>query len=72
MLVFSKALSPIKDLLRNDNSSLVDKVVERAMSFYTHGMDVVSWLTGTSPRPSTAYFAPVPISLPFISLTQLV
>jgi fatty acid synthase subunit alpha, fungi type len=43
-----------------------------ATSFYTHGMDVVSWLTGATPRPSTAYFASIPISLPLIGLTQLV
>jgi hypothetical protein len=72
VLVFPRALSPIKDLLGNINSSLFDKAAERAMSFYTHGMDVVSWPTSIILRPSTAYFASIPISLPFISLTQLV
>jgi fatty acid synthase subunit alpha len=39
--------------------------------FYAHGTDVVSWLTGASPRPSVDYLASVPLSLPLIGLTQL-
>ncbi|KAJ7285205.1 fatty acid synthase [Mycena rebaudengoi] len=39
---------------------------------FTHGLDVVSWLSGASPRPSTAYLASVPVSFPLIGLTQLV
>ncbi|KAF7312560.1 Fatty acid synthase subunit alpha [Mycena indigotica] len=39
---------------------------------YTFGLDVVSWLSGASPRPSTAYLASVPVSFPLIGLTQLV
>lgn len=39
-------------------------------SYYAHGMDVMSWLSGAS-RPSTAYLASVPLSLPLIGLTQL-
>src|SRR5215471_17807471 len=35
-------------------------------------MDVVSWLSGGSLRPSTTYLASVPISFPLIGLTQLV
>ena len=40
-------------------------------TYYTHGLDVVSWLTGAAPRPPTAYLASVPVSLPLIGLTQL-
>ena len=40
-------------------------------NFYTHGLDVLAWLSGTSPRPPLAYFASIPISLPLITLTQL-
>ncbi|EPT04918.1 hypothetical protein FOMPIDRAFT_112331 [Fomitopsis schrenkii] len=32
---------------------------------------VVSWLTGATLRPPTAYLASVPVSLPLIGLTQL-
>ncbi|KAJ7808688.1 fatty acid synthase beta subunit [Mycena olivaceomarginata] len=41
-------------------------------SHYTFGLDVVSWLSGASPRPSTTYLASVPVSFPLIGLTQLV
>jgi fatty acid synthase subunit alpha len=41
------------------------------VSFYTHGMDVYSWLTGATPRPPVEYLASVPLSLPLIGLTQL-
>ena len=40
-------------------------------SFYTHGLDVISWLSGASSRPPVAYFASIPISFPLIALTQL-
>lgn len=43
-----------------------------AFSFYTFGLDVVSWLSGETSRPSVAYLASVPVSLPLIGLTQLV
>ncbi|KAJ6458552.1 fatty acid synthase [Mycena sanguinolenta] len=41
-----------------------------ALLHYTFGLDVLSWLSGTSPRPSTTYLASVPISFPLIGLTQ--
>ncbi|KAI5983403.1 hypothetical protein EDD15DRAFT_2390897 [Pisolithus albus] len=41
-------------------------------SFYNYGMDVISWLSGAVARPSIAYLASVPISLPLIGLTQLI
>ncbi|KAF8896473.1 fatty acid synthetase alpha subunit [Infundibulicybe gibba] len=40
--------------------------------YYNFGLDVVSWLSGASPRPPTAYLASIPISFPLIGLTQLV
>ncbi|KAK7690523.1 hypothetical protein QCA50_005621 [Cerrena zonata] len=40
-------------------------------TYYTHGLDVHSWLSGATPRPPVAYLASVPISLPLIGLTQL-
>lgn len=42
-----------------------------SMPFYTYGLDVISWLSGALPRPSTQYFASVPVSFPLIGLTQL-
>ncbi|KII85134.1 hypothetical protein PLICRDRAFT_45274 [Plicaturopsis crispa FD-325 SS-3] len=44
----------------------------RDTSFYDHGLDVISWLNGTTPRPPVAYLATVPVSFPIIGLTQLV
>jgi fatty acid synthase subunit alpha len=45
---------------------------QQSTPFYTYGMDVVSWLSGASSRPSTAYLASVPIAFPLIGLTQLI
>lgn len=45
---------------------------EEDSSFFSHGLDIVSWLSGTIPRPPVAYTASVPISFPLIGLTQLV
>ena len=40
--------------------------------YYAHGMDVLAWLTGASPRPPVSYLASIPVSYPLIALTQLV
>ncbi|KAI0368773.1 fatty acid synthase [Pilatotrama ljubarskyi] len=40
-------------------------------TYYTHGLDVISWLSGASPRPPVAYLASIPVSFPLIGLTQL-
>ncbi|RDX57079.1 fatty acid synthase [Lentinus brumalis] len=48
---------------------LVEEAEEE--SFYTHGLNVISWLSGASPRPPVAYLASIPISFPLIALTQL-
>lgn len=41
-------------------------------NYYSHGLDVASWLSGAIPRPTTAYLASIPVSFPLIGLTQLV
>ena len=40
-------------------------------TYYTHGLNVHSWLSGATSPPPTSYLASVPISLPLIGLTQL-
>ncbi|KAF8199703.1 fatty acid synthase [Pholiota molesta] len=45
---------------------------ESESTFYTNGLDVVSWLSGATPRPPVSYLASVPVSFPLIGLTQLV
>jgi len=64
----------VSDLITSiTNEILVPLVLSReACSFYNYGMDVASWLSGTSPRPPVAYLASIPVSLPLIGLTQLV
>jgi fatty acid synthase subunit beta len=48
--------------------------VQQSTTFYTHRMNVSSWLSGAipGPRPPTAYLATVPVSFTLIGLTQLV
>lgn len=48
------------------------KAVEDGFSFYSQGLDTFGWLSGSAPRPSVAYLASIPLSLPLIGLTQLV
>ncbi|KAF9467993.1 fatty acid synthase [Collybia nuda] len=45
---------------------------QESTPYYTHGLNIIAWLTGATPRPSTAYLASVPVSFPLIGLTQLV
>lgn len=40
-------------------------------TFYTHGLNIISWLSGAVPRPPLPYLASVPVSMPLIGLTQL-
>jgi len=59
-------------------TSIVDDVLQplasasQGTSFYEHGLDVISWLTGAAPLPPIAYFASVPVSFPLIGLTQFI
>lgn len=41
-------------------------------TFYTYGLDVVSWLSGTAPRPAVSYLTSVPVSFSLIGFDQLV
>lgn len=51
---------------------LATKAEADGHSFYAHGLDVQSWLDGTTTTPSVEYLASIPISFPLIGLTQLV
>lgn len=57
----------------SDASKVLLQLVEESedTTFYTHGMDVVSWLSGATPVPPLSYLASVPVSMPLIGLTQL-
>ena len=59
-------LSKISELL----VKLAAKAEADGFTFYTHGLDIMSWLNGT--RPPVEYLASIPLSLPLIGVTQLV
>ncbi|KAH9856627.1 fatty acid synthase [Lenzites betulinus] len=63
----------VSAFLTSVTQEVLIKLVENAdeETYYTHGLDVVSWLSGASPRPPVAYLASIPISFPLIGLTQL-
>jgi fatty acid synthase subunit alpha len=57
-------------------ASIIDEVLQplasasQGTSFYEHGVNVISWLSGSAPLPSVDYLASVPVSFPLIGLTQ--
>ncbi|KAJ2985693.1 hypothetical protein NUW54_g10066 [Trametes sanguinea] len=63
----------VSQFLTNVTRDILVPLVEASEeeSFYTHGLDVISWLSGSTPRPPVAYLASIPISFPLIGLTQL-
>ncbi|KAF9267936.1 fatty acid synthase [Marasmius fiardii PR-910] len=69
--LYKPFVAPLIATLTNDVLSPLAEQHEYT-SFYTYGLDVASWLSGASSRPSTAYLASIPVSLPLIGATQLV
>jgi fatty acid synthase subunit beta len=53
-------------------AALATKSDAAGHAYYSHGLDVISWLDGSVPRPPVEYLASIPLSLPLIGLTQLV
>ncbi|BEI81958.1 hypothetical protein CcaverHIS002_0211180 [Cutaneotrichosporon cavernicola] len=51
---------------------LADKATAAGFPYYVDGLDVISWLNGSKPRPAVEYLASIPVSLPVIGITQLV
>ncbi|KAK0559784.1 fatty acid synthase alpha subunit Lsd1 [Tilletia horrida] len=65
-------VEPVLKVATRKLQHLVEQAtVEGYSSFYLPGLNVYSWLTGSQPRPSTAYLGSIPVSLPLIGLTQL-
>ncbi|KIR78245.1 fatty acid synthase subunit beta, fungi type [Cryptococcus gattii EJB2] len=60
-------ISEITDLL----ISLGHKADNNGYTYYSQGLDLLSWLDGSSPRPSVEYLASIPLSLPLIGVAQL-
>ncbi|WRT68297.1 uncharacterized protein IL334_005273 [Kwoniella shivajii] len=64
----------VKPLLTQITSLLLDlgeKADADGFAYYSHGLDLVSWLDGSSPRPTVEYLASIPLSLPLIGVAQL-
>ena len=47
------------------------KAEEDGFAYYPYGLDLLSWLDGSMPRPTVDYLASIPLSLPLIGVTQL-
>lgn len=75
MALFNTYRPFVEDLLTKLSQEvltpLADKATADGFTYYTEGLDVISWLNGSRPRPSTEYLASIPISLPVIGITQL-
>ncbi len=65
-------MQPLLESTQPVFEQLVQDAVKQGFgSFYTHGINVLGWLTGAVPEPAVAYLASVPLSLPLIGLTQI-
>ncbi|KZP00458.1 fatty acid synthase [Calocera viscosa TUFC12733] len=66
----------VRDFISTATYEILEPLAARAQeqghAYYSHGLDVLAWLTGTAPRPPLAYLASVPVSFPLMGLTQLV
>lgn len=51
---------------------LSDKAEIDGFTYYSQGLDLISWLDGTLKVPTDEYLASIPLSLPLIGITQLV
>lgn len=51
---------------------LADKAEMDGFTYYSQGLDLISWLDGTLSTPTVDYLASIPLSLPLIGITQLV
>ena len=76
--VYFDELQNLYDLYTPYVASFVQAVTDelftplvRSSSSYDHGLDVSSWLSGSTPRPPVPYLASVAVSFPIIGLTQL-
>ena len=60
----------VEPFIKTITDELLPLVRESSFS-YDHGLDVSSWLSGSTPRPPVSYLASVAVSFPVIGLTQL-
>jgi fatty acid synthase subunit alpha, fungi type/fatty acid synthase subunit beta, fungi type len=69
--IYKPYVAPFIGASRNTLALLARTADHNGYGFYSHGLNVLGWLDGSIPRPSTEYLASVPISFPLIGLTQL-
>jgi len=69
--IYTPFVAPFVQTLTNDVLAPL-AAEEEASTYYTFGLDAVSWLSGAIARPAVPYLASVPVSFPLIGLTQLV
>ncbi len=62
--IYRPYVAPFLQTIVDDLIELAEEEIES--SYFTYGLNVVSWLTGVVERPSVSYLASVPISLPLI------
>ena len=70
--IYKPFVAPFVQTVTTDVLIPLAEEEEEDSTFYTHGLDVASWLSGITDRPEVSYLASVPISFPLIGLTQLV
>lgn len=69
---YKPLISPLLESATRELESLGEEASTQGFSsYYVNGLDVIGWLSGHKPRPSVAYLASIPLSLPLIGLTQL-
>ncbi|TXT15634.1 hypothetical protein VHUM_00137 [Vanrija humicola] len=76
-------LQSLFDVYRPFVEDLLASLTEKALNplaakygdkypYYSEGLDVLSWLNGSTPRPPVEYLASIPVSMALIGVTQLV
>ncbi|KAH7106327.1 fatty acid synthase [Auriculariales sp. MPI-PUGE-AT-0066] len=69
--VYQSLIEPMVAALTASLNEYLKTAPPTTAPYYTHGLDVAGWLSGSIPRPPIAYLASIPVSFPLIGLTQL-
>ncbi|KAG8968299.1 3-oxoacyl-[acyl-carrier-protein] synthase [Tulasnella sp. 419] len=70
--IYKPYVEELVQVASQELQELADKADLDGHTFYSHGLNVISWLDGSIPRPPLEYIASIPVSFPLIGLTQLV
>ena len=71
--IYKPYVTPLVETISKDVlEPLAMKAETEGSAFYSHGLDVLSWLDDSALVPPVEYLASIPISFPLIGLTQLV